>query len=707
MDFARDKTKQELEDALFQWEENRFQDYPLPPESVLDLMVDSQAGLKPRLQEAIRELQEMDWLLDPDSPTLDGSNFSTASNFTLHIHEGDCPIAGYRLIKKIGRGSFGEVWEARGPGEVSLAMKIIPMTSGLDVVEIRSLELLKSIRHPHLLSIFGYWITGECLWIAMELAQGHFLDYANHVHPPENKILTMFGEAAEAIDFLNQKQHDAGDGKIVSILHRDIKPQNMLIVGGALKIGDFGLARILDEEKNQHSGCMTPGYSPPEFFHEKMSASSDQYSLAITWCKIIGGSVPFTGNAAEIMAGHCNRPPDLSMIPLHQQWVVAKALEKNPLKRWESCSEFVRQIAKANSDPKARLPSPNRRYVLTWVSSLGLGLMVILLVFLRFHGRQQTPTFEEIILQGHLDEVSCTCVSEDGKIGISGGKDKQVILWDLENQKSKFIFNDHTKTILSADISKDGQQALTGGALLDNRIILWDLAKGEKTRELTGHQHGVRSVRFLPDGKRAISCSFDCTARLWNLETGAQIHFFEHLDTFDPRNLQVGSPRQVWHMDVSDDGSTMVCCLRDGKICLYDVESGKRTKVINGPDQVYSSFSMNAGGTMGVTSMGGSSQSLREMAGSRIFKWDLISGKKEVLMETENPVRALMLAKNTNDLFVFPRQGQPSLFNLVTKNKTDILGNLESNVSCISGNYEGTKLLLGCKDFSVRFLKRN
>ena len=100
----------------------------------------------------------------------------------------------------------------------------------------------------------------------------------------------------------------------------------MLIVGGALKIGDFGLARILDEEKNQHSGCMTPGYSPPEFFQEKMSASSDQYSLAITYCNIRGGTMPFIGNAAEIMAGDCNRQPDLFLIPLQQKWVGAKAL---------------------------------------------------------------------------------------------------------------------------------------------------------------------------------------------------------------------------------------------------------------------------------------------------------------------------------------------------------------------------------------------
>ena len=61
--------------------------------------------------------------------------------------------------------------------------------------------------------------------------------------------------------------------------------------------------------------------------------------------------MPFTGTSAEVMAGHCNRQPDLSMLPMHQQAVVAKALDKNPSNRWNSCSEFINQIKLANSNP--------------------------------------------------------------------------------------------------------------------------------------------------------------------------------------------------------------------------------------------------------------------------------------------------------------------------------------------------------------------
>jgi WD40 repeat protein len=671
MDPSRYEINEELEEALFEYEEQRL----LQKDISLESFLQSYPALKDQLPKAIEKLQRMDWLIPPDSEPTAETLLDKESVFPRTIIKGDSPVSGYRLIKKIGKGSFGEVWEAKGPGDVSLAMKIIPMANGLDIVEIRSLNLFKSIRHPHLLSIFGFWIIEEHLWIAFELAEMNFLEYVKKNKPSENEILSMFTDAAEALNFLNQKRHLLEDGETVSILHRDIKPQNMLIVGGALKLGDFGLARILDEETNQHSGCMTPSYSPPEFFQEKMSATSDQYSLAITYCQIKGGALPFTGNAAEIMAGHCNRQPDLSMIPIHQRWVVAKALDKNPLKRWESCSEFISQIKLANSTP-AKTPTRLNRRSIFLGALVGIALIALSVFSIAVMVKPKKPAFDDITLVGHRGEVYCTALSEDGKTGISGGADRQVIVWDLENQKPRFQLNEHTKNVVSIAISKDGNQALSGGDFLDNKIVLWDLVKGEKIKVLSGHLHSVRNVCFLPDGKRAISCSWDCTARLWNLETGSQIQFFEYLDTQDPKNLTLGSPLQVWHMDLSEDGKTMVCCLRDGKICVYDVESGKRIQTLSGPDQVYNSFSMNTEGILAITAFGGQMQTLKEPYDLKINLWDLITAKKEVLIETECPISALFFPKSTSELFVFPKKGSPFLYDFNTKSKINTLINL-------------------------------
>jgi hypothetical protein len=175
MDASRHEINEELEEALFEYEEQRL----LQKDISLESFLQSYPTLKDQLPKAIEKLQRMDWLLTTDSEAIGETLLDKESIFPSTIIKGDSPVSGYRLIKKIGKGSFGEVWEAKGPGDVSLAMKIIPMANGLDIVEIRSLNLFKSIRHPHLLSIFGFWIIEEHLWIAFELAEMNFLEYVN------------------------------------------------------------------------------------------------------------------------------------------------------------------------------------------------------------------------------------------------------------------------------------------------------------------------------------------------------------------------------------------------------------------------------------------------------------------------------------------------------------------------------------------------
>ena len=724
MDSNQLKINHELEEALFKWEEERQSNKDLSLETFLQ----SYPAIREELELAIKKLQKMDWLQQPlpdqeaetlpkkDStvpPIMPGKiNSEITGEIANNIPGVDSP-AGYRLVKKIGRGSFGEVWEARGPGEISLAMKIIPMNIGLDIVEIRSLNLFKTIRHPHLLSIFGFWIMNGQLWIAFELAEMNFLEYVTKTHPSETEILSMFTDAAQALDFLNQKRHVLEDGELVSILHRDVKPQNMLIVGGALKLGDFGLARILDEERNQHSGCMTPSYSPPEFFHEKMSHSSDQYSLAITYCQVRGGCMPFTGTSAEVMAGHCNRQPDLSMLPMHQQAVVAKALDKNPSNRWNSCSEFINQIKLANSNP---VTTPTKKFNPLPALAILAAIALVTLGFLPFlktpkittsTPKNTSPNWDEVILSGHQGEVTCSHFSTDGKIAITGSNDKQAIVWDTLNKTEKFKLKQQTASVTAVAISHDGSMALTGGDFLDNMIVLWDLKNGTKIRELKGHEHRIRGLHFLPDGKRAISCSFDCTARLWDLDTGKQIQFFEKMDTYDPKNLRFGSPNQVWHMDVSEDGKTMVCCMRDGRICVHDVESGKRKNTFNGPDQFYKALSINQDASIAITAFGGQMLGMKDPYDLKIIRWNLASTSKEVLMETASLVETLHNPKGTNDLFIFPKKGQPFILDLKTKEKKNTLDHLDSLINCMSSVNDGSKIILGCKDFSVRLLNRD
>src|SRR5207247_2372063 len=95
-------------------------------------------------------------------------------------------------------------------------------------------------------------------------------------------------------------------------------------------------------------------YAAPEFLSGHTSHQSDQYSLAVTYCQLRGGRLPFAGNAAQVMAGHLMNAPDLSMLPPEEQPAVGRAMSKEPSARWPSCLAFVEALR--HSMPAAELP---------------------------------------------------------------------------------------------------------------------------------------------------------------------------------------------------------------------------------------------------------------------------------------------------------------------------------------------------------------
>ena len=270
----------------------------------------------------------------------------------------------YRLQSRLGAGGAGEVWRAIGPGGVSLALKFIRVGAQEGLLEsrsdasiralrrrsLRSLELTRDVRHAHLLPIYGAWLSGDLLIIAMELADGTLMDRCNAAvaqgEPgiPFPELIEAMRQAAWGIDFLNNPRPDPEGRAGPGVQHRDIKPENLLVAGGAVKVGDFGLAKLLEDAHSQtHS--MTPAYAAPEFFHGRLSRWSDQYSLAVTYCRLRGGRPPYLGSHVQVMMGHLHEEPDLSMIPIAERAAVRRALSKTPEDRWPNCRAFVEAIA--------------------------------------------------------------------------------------------------------------------------------------------------------------------------------------------------------------------------------------------------------------------------------------------------------------------------------------------------------------------------
>lgn len=259
-----------------------------------------------------------------------------------HLEAG-AVIDGYKLIERLGKGGFGEVWKAHAADGILVALKFIPIDEKAGTLEKRSLDLIKNTRHANLVALFRAWKRDRYLVFAMELGDRTLLarleeaQQQGHVGIPRDELLEYMRDAARGIDFLNQQK----------VQHRDIKPHNLLLFGGSVKVADFGLAKLMEHTVNDHSGAVTPAYAAPEFLKNLTSPCSDQYSLAVTYCQLRGGRLPFGGNPAQMVTGHLMLPPDLKMLPAGEQVAVARALAKEPAERWTTCRALVDALAGA------------------------------------------------------------------------------------------------------------------------------------------------------------------------------------------------------------------------------------------------------------------------------------------------------------------------------------------------------------------------
>lgn len=271
----------------------------------------------------------------------------------LNLQSGSEPVPGYVLARQLGRGGFGVVWEATAPGGVRVALKFIQLGTSAADLELRALQAILNIRHPHLLDVqFAVQVEGHLI-IAMPLCDRSLMDRLRECEAegqhwvPLDELLGYVDELAQAVDFLNEPRHPCGAGEKVGIQHRDIKPQNAFLVGGSVRLADFGLAKVLETSVMPHSGAMSPHYAAPEVIQGHFSQGTDQYALGVTYCQLRTGHLPYTGSPTDVMAGHLHRPPDLQGMTPAERGVVERALAKAPEDRWTSCREFVRALQEA------------------------------------------------------------------------------------------------------------------------------------------------------------------------------------------------------------------------------------------------------------------------------------------------------------------------------------------------------------------------
>lgn len=260
-------------------------------------------------------------------------------------------LDGFTLKRGVGQGGFGEVYFGVSDGGKEVALKLL---RGHTDVELRGVANCLNLKHPNLVHVYDLREDEHgSTWLVMEFVLGESLSHVIGRHPhglPLNLAKEWALSLCRAIGYL----HDHG------VVHRDIKPANIFIENGTLKVGDYGLCKSLHSSQQKQTRTVgTVHYMAPEVSTGNYNKSIDIYAIGIVLHEMLTGELPFDGESdGEILMKHLTANPDLSKVPAAFRPIVAKALDKNPVKRFSTALELRQAIEGVNLSEALPLAAP-------------------------------------------------------------------------------------------------------------------------------------------------------------------------------------------------------------------------------------------------------------------------------------------------------------------------------------------------------------
>ncbi|OHB66839.1 MAG: hypothetical protein A2V70_03830 [Planctomycetes bacterium RBG_13_63_9] len=266
---------------------------------------------------------------------------------------GSKPLEGYTIKRGIGHGGFGEIYYALSDAGKEVALKLV--RRNLDV-ELRGIKHCLNLKHPNLLALYDIRQDDRGdTWVVMEYVSGECLEGVLVAHPngmPVEQVLAWFHGIAAGVSYL----HDRG------IVHRDLKPANIFSDEGVVKVGDYGLSKFIScsRRSGQTESVGTVHYMAPEVANGRYGKEIDVYALGIVLYEMLTGRVPFDGESVgEVLMKHLTATPDVSSLAEPYRSVVARALQKDPARRYNSVPEMLAALPEpAHAPPgSGRLPA--------------------------------------------------------------------------------------------------------------------------------------------------------------------------------------------------------------------------------------------------------------------------------------------------------------------------------------------------------------
>jgi serine/threonine protein kinase/Tol biopolymer transport system component len=337
------------------------------------------------LEELLEECEREPALLTHSAPDLFGGLFE---------HDGAQfpPALGarYEVIRELGRGGMATVFLARDvKHKRDVAVKVVHprVTSALAAGHfLHEIEVVAQLQHPHIVPLYDSGEADGSLYYVMPYEAGLSLRerVVRDGQLPIDDVVQILRDVCEALSYAHER----------GIIHRDIKPDNVLLSGRHAMVADFGVAKAASDAAVPSADAVprialgTPAYMPPEQIQSNANIDhrADIYSVGVLSYELLTGRLPFDGKTRdEILSAHLESLPEplgahRSDIPVSLGELVMKSIEKNPDDRWQSADEMVANlamIAVVTSGPVSVAVSPkpkSRRWPLG-LAGLAVGLI--------------------------------------------------------------------------------------------------------------------------------------------------------------------------------------------------------------------------------------------------------------------------------------------------------------------------------------------
>jgi serine/threonine protein kinase len=490
----------------------------------------------------------------------------------------------YRLLKSIGKGGFCKTFLAVDEGQFPpipcVVQEISQEYETFKTFQQKAQQLEELGKHPQIPALLAYFQQNGHIYLVQEFIAG--INLAQVVEEEgafnETQIWQMLEDVLPVLQFIS-------DGNII---HRDIKPQNIIRRSPITKKGnfvivDFSTAKIVTEVDQLTSETIigSPEYSAPEQARGKAVFASDLYSLGVTCIYLLTQIPPFDlfdiANDCWVWQQYLT-----TKVSDHLAQIIDKLLQNSVNRRFQLANEVMQAMGMECKTQNLKLPNPPWRCLHTLTGHSGTLSSVNALAISPDDYTLASASDDKIVklwdlntqkilasLLGHSQAVKSVAFSPDGQILATASDDKTIKLWQVETLKEICTLLGHSHAVKSVAFSPDGQILASGS--WDKTIKLWDVNTGTEICTITGHQLQVNSVAFSPQGQLLASASYDRTIRLWQIPTKE----LQNRPCYSLLGTLSGHAWAVLTVAFSPDGNILATGSDDNTIKLWEVNTGQ------------------------------------------------------------------------------------------------------------------------------------